>query len=251
MKTNHGTTLECFADFIGRIPPDELVEKRRELAQLLSVEESSVRRWITGPSVPVGTSIIGLRCYLDFLGYQVSEFTALPNLLQDASRLLAFQVMTLEDMAKLTGYEAYPDKLLAVLRGVRGFSAEREGQLHDLVIAYKQEFVEKLQTVPKLIVMKGPLSPTEVSSDSLNRPVPVVATPTTTSRPTPKKILQRDERFKGLVLNLLNFAQFYANPEVPEEVRDQLRVAVGQQNIFDLKNLLSRLCSSKAFSNQQ
>lgn len=245
MRTQ-GTTLECFTDLTERIHP-ELLEKRKILASVLEVEDATVRRWMSGTSVPVGMSMIGLRWYLDYLGYEVSELIRLPKVLQDAGRLLAFRVLSLEGMAKLTGYEDYPDQVLAVLRATRGLSAEREIQFRDIVGAYQQELVEKLRTIPKLFEIKH--SPAiMVGADSLlgrSTGRPAVVSPA-----TPKKGMQREDRFKGLVLNLLDFAQFYADPEVPEEIRDQLRAVVGQRNIFDLKNLLSRLCGSKAFSNQ-
>jgi hypothetical protein len=242
----HGTTLECFMDLMERIQP-ELFEKRKALAQLLNVEDSTVRRWFTGAGLPVGMSMINLRYYLDYLGYRVSEVTHLSNLLQDASRLLAFRVLTLEEMAGLTGHETYPDQLLAVLRGARGISSAREASLHEMVDTYRPELEEKLKTVPRLIVVGTAVSEKKVCIGVAKSATPVTAPLV----PSPSKSDSgRDERFKGLVINLLDFAQFYADPKVPEEVRDQLRNVVGQENIFNLKNLLSRLCSSKAFSNQ-
>ncbi len=249
MKTE-GSTLQCFTDFISRIGHDDLLEKRRILAQILCVEENTVRRWITGANIPIGMSMIGLRYYLDYLGYRVSEITQLPRLLQDVSRLLTFRVMTLEDMAKLVGCEEYPGHLLALLRGARGFSAEREAQLQDIVDAYQQELAEKLLLVPKLVAIKDVPLVVEVSGTMPGTVATKTVSSTNVSPQTANKSMRRDERFKGLTLNLLDFARFYTDREVPEEVRDQLRTVVGQQNIFDLKNLLARLCSSKAYNNQ-
>lgn len=245
MRTQ-GTTLECFTDLTERIHPD-LLEKRKILASVLEVEDATVRRWMSGTSVPVGMSMIGLRWYLDYLGYEVSELNRLPKLLQDVGRLLAFRVLSLENMAKLTGYEDYPDQVLAVLRATRGLSAEREIQFRDIVGAYQQELVEKLRTVPRLVEVRNTPAIAVVPDNLLDKSP---GRRSIVSSAIPKKGMRREDRFKGLVLNLLDFAQFYADPEIPEEVRDQLRTVVGQQNIFDLKNLLSRLCGSKAFSNQ-
>lgn len=62
-------------------------------------------------------------------------------------------------------------------------------------------------------------------------------------KPSPAK----EEQFKGLVLALLELSQDYLDPMVSESARNALREAVGQDRIFELKNKLSRLCSSKAF----
>lgn len=59
--------------------------------------------------------------------------------------------------------------------------------------------------------------------------------------------IARAERFKGIVENLLEFAKFYTNPDIPETERDLLRRVASQQKIFDLKCELARLCSAKAY----
>lgn len=247
MRT-HGTTLECFEDLMQRIQPD-LYEKRKLLAEVLGVEDATVRRWATGPSVPVGMSLLSLRYYLDYLGYRVDELTTIPNTLQDAGKLLAFRVIALEDMAKLTHFDGYPDMLIAVLRGARGISAEREEHIREVVHAYQRELAEKLLTIPKVVLLGH--APIAEGIFSTAPKVPAIARAAIVPQSKPKADNRREERFKGLALNLLDFARFYTNPAVPEEVRDQLREVVGQENIFELKNLLARLCGSKAFSNQQ
>lgn len=252
MRTS-GTTLECFSDLMVRIEPD-LFEKRRLLARTLGVEDATIRRWMTGSAVPVGMSMISLRYYLEYLGYEVSELAKLPEVINQVARLLAFRVLSLEELANLTGFQGYTDQVLAVLRGARGLSEDRKSQFHGTVRAYRQELECALREVPKLAVVKQSSVPsaTKVLSDSSSPKLTAAVLPVVAaSFLTVKANQRREERFKSVALNLLDFAQYYANPEVPEEVRDRLRSVVGQENIFDLKNLLSRLCSSKAFSNQQ
>lgn len=248
------TTPECFEDLMGRLQqlPDFL-EKRKQLAELLGVEDSTIRRWMSGSGNPAGMSMISLRAYLNFLGYKVKEFEQEPEVMRDASRLLAFRVLTLDEMTKLVDFGQYTDQVLAVLRGARGISKEREERFVHMVDAYRQELENAQRHLPKLVMVKQSPAPSVAKEFGDSSPklssaaLPAVAT----ASPVVKVNQRREERFKGLALNLLDFAQYYANPEVPEEVRDRLRSVVGQQNIFDLKNLLARLCSSKAFSNQQ
>lgn len=61
-------------------------------------------------------------------------------------------------------------------------------------------------------------------------------------------IAATEERFKVYASDLTVLAQAYLN--MKEADRDRLRKVVGQDNIFNLKNLLSRLCGSKAFGNR-
>jgi hypothetical protein len=252
MRTE-GNTLECFSDLIARIGLDNF-EQRAALAQVLGVGDSTVRRWAVGSFQPVGMSAVSLRYYLDFLGYKVSEIVHLPVLFREASQMLAFRVFTLEEMAKLTGFEEYPDQVLAVLRGTRGISAERKAQFVELVEAYHGELEAKMLRLPKLVTLKP------ISTGSETRAVPSSPTKAVTvplrALPVPSSEVDGAERrtqkvFKNLVEGLNELARYYTNPDVPEAVRDQLREAVGQKEIFDLKNRLSQLCGSRAFSNQQ
>ncbi len=246
-----GTTLECFEDLLGQLQVSkDYHEKRKQLAELVGVEDQTVRRWMTGPGIPVGMSMISLRCYLDFLGYRVQEFLKLSEVLQNSSRLLAFRVMSLDDMAKLTAHENHSDALLAVLRGVRGISAEREALFRDVVSSYGKELNEAMAKLPRLIKTEVP-------------PVPPVAAPVvpivekTVASLMKQETLasqsndKRKEHFKMLTLVLLDYAREFTNPELPEEARDRLREVVGQRNIFDLKNLLVRLCGNTAFKHNQ
>jgi len=59
--------------------------------------------------------------------------------------------------------------------------------------------------------------------------------------------MENDVRFRVLTLELLDLAEQLVDPSVQESRRDQLRDVVGQPNIFDLKNALSRLCGSTAY----
>jgi len=252
-----GTTLECFLDLMERIEP-QLYVNRRLLANVLGVEDSTVRRWVIGPGTPIGMSMISLRYYLDFLGYQVSEINRLPPHINGVGRLLAFRVLSLEEMTKLTGDESFPDHLFAVLRGVRGISAERGDVFRDIVESYREELRKKQLTTPRLVIVNpesAAIVPVVVSAQKVGSTdlvqLGVIHQSKSKSRSKSSVVLGQDEQFKELAIGLLELARLYTDSAVSEKVRDQLRQVVGQQNIFDLKNLLSRLCSSKAFSNQQ
>ncbi len=78
-------------------------------------------------------------------------------------------------------------------------------------------------------------------------PAVIASAPSSEVRAPTGQLQSRNERFKALTLNLLDFARVYTDPSVTEEVRDELRKVVGQRNIFDLKNLLARLCGSTAY----
>ncbi len=243
-----GTTRECFADLMERLQsfPD-FHEQRRRLASVLGVEDPAVRRWANESISPVGMSLISLRCYLDFLGYTVEEFTALTPMMQQACKLVAFRVISLEEMTRLTEYDPYTDRVLAILRGVRGVSREREQLFEQVVMAYKNELSSAQGKLPRLVVFER-IETKEVKKSTVDT-APVVA-PVLRVPVTRTARISQAELFRGLLVNLLHSAEYYFQDSVSEKEREDMRDVVGQANIFELKNMLSRLCSSKAFNNR-
>jgi transcriptional regulator with XRE-family HTH domain len=245
------TTLECFEDLMGRLQklPD-FFEKRKQLAELLGVEDPTIRRWVSGSGNPVGMSMINLRSYLDFLGYEVSEFLREPEVMRDASRLLAFRVLTLDELTKLVDFGQYTDQVLAVLRGARGVSKEREDRFVHLVGAYRSELAKAQATLPRLVELeeKPRRGETKVAGETAS------VSPTTASSEmvsVPLDAQMRAEHFRCLVHMLLDHARYYIGPELPDEVRDHLRSVAGQRTIFELKNHLARLCGNTAYKSLQ
>jgi hypothetical protein len=242
-----GTTLECFGDLMKRLHalPD-FYEKRKQLAELLGVGDSTIQRWTTGVVAPLGMSLISLRCHLDFLGYNVEEFSALTPEMQEASKLLAFRVISLDDMTKLLEFGEYTDQVLAVLRGVRGISKEREKKFAHMVGAYRDELTKARAALPRLVELEERLVQDEVETarSAQAQSVAPLATPMISDS-------MREGHFKCLTLMLLDHARYYTGPELPDEVREHLRSIVGQRNIFELKNLLVRLCGNTAFKQTQ
>ena len=244
-----GTTLECFEDLMGRIQPlPEYFEKRKQLAAILGVEDSTIRRWMSGTGVPVGMSMISLRSYLDFLGYEVEEFLQEPEVMREASRMLAFKVLSLDDMTGLLDFGHYSNQVLAVLRGARGISKEREEKFVHMVSAYRQELVQAQANLPRIVTLETKIEQGE--DVHVAQTLSVVA-------PQRDELVSvigdslRDEHFKYLTLMLLDHARYYTGSELSDEVREHLRSVVGQRNIFELKNLLVRLCGNTAFKQTQ
>lgn len=250
-----GTALECLADLMSRAEKkSDSANWQKDVAEMCGVEVKTVQRWVTGKNPPKGLSMIRLWFYLDFLGYEVQELAGLPMFLHEVGQILSFRVITLIELAKLTSYEDHPDQVLAVLRRVRGTSPERKDQFSEVAEAYREELEKIKPTLPKLGVVPPGQERAEEILLSKGFTKVVSSTPVkaeSLSLPTGEGTRLRNEKvFKSLVAGLHTLASYYTQPGVTEEEREQLREAVGQQEIFSLKNLLSRLCGSKAYSNQ-
>ncbi len=205
---------------------------------------------MSGSGNPVGMSMISLRAYLDFLGYKVKEFEQRSEVMRDASRLLAFRVLTLDEMTKLVDFGQYTDSVLAVLRGVRGISTEREERFVHMVGAYRDELAKAQAALPRLVVLEEKSGPGETKViDETVSGSPVTASSEMVSVPLDAQM--RAEHFKCLVHMLLDHARYYIGSELPDEVRDHLRSVAGQRSIFELKNHLARLCGNTAYKNLQ
>lgn len=245
-----GTSLECFEDLMRRLQSSQSFhEKRRILAGVLGVEDSTIRRWMNGSVGPVGLSMIGIRYYLDLLGYQVAELVPLSGVMKDAGRLLAFKVVSYEEMARLTNYTEHPSALLAVLRGTRGISSEREVLFREVVDAYRGDLAVTIKAIPRLVDL-GPVATREQYVEITAEPTNGAHKQTDAQTASVKSVRNtKAELFRGLIINLIDSAEYYFQPSVSEKEREKMRDVVGQENIFDLKNMLYRLCSSKAFNN--
>lgn len=230
-----------------RIEPN-LIEKRRILAQVLDVDDQTVRRWANGSINPIGLSLISLRYYLDFLGYQVAELLPLSGLVKDLGRLLAFRVVDLDELAKLTNYPPeQTSALLAVLRSGRGITTDREIHFQEVVEAYRDELVSSIKKTPKIINLEV----SEQYVESTAHPLTIVKPVNTQKVATLSVSSTKEERFRDQVLCLLQFARYFTDDSIPEDTREELRRVVGQRNIFDLKNELLRLCGAKAYQNHR
>jgi hypothetical protein len=249
MKTMN--TLSCFSDLIRQIQElPNYVDKRKQLAEVLGVADTTIRHWMAG-SVPQGMSMVSLRYYLDYLGYKVEELAKTSKVMQGAGKLLAFRVTTLEEMAQFTtGHGHYGDQVLAAIRGSRGLSDEREGLFQKFVEAHSSELATVLTELPRLIVL-------DVKTEALEVKI-MEETGQTHSGQSAILLKQKDgqgavvdsnsdEHFKCLTHMLLDYANRYVHPEVGDNERDRLRQVVGQRKIFDLKNVLVRLCGNTAF----
>lgn len=242
-----GTTKECFTHLMQELGYDNY-EGRRILAEIVGVETTAIRRWISERSVPAGMSLISLRYYLDFLGYEVSEISHLDKPLRQASQLLAFKVLTLADLANMVGYEKYPDQLLATLRGVRGVTPERLKSFQEVVVAYEDDLREKMAQTQKVIIL----------THAKNTPAPALGISpeiTGSGQTFIEQACESKERdikmFVFLVGALDVLTDHFVGSGVDDELRERVRQAAGQQKVFAVKNKLARLCGVKAFNNLQ
>lgn len=115
------------------------------LAEFTGTSQATVFEWLRGERLPAGNSLIGLQVYLDSLGYELEEFRSLPDLAQTLARLLAFGVLTLEEVAEELNYQSVKDVQRILLQGKSMFQ-QRVNMLRRLVETHQDELLLRQQT---------------------------------------------------------------------------------------------------------
>lgn len=117
-----GDTFQCLGDLLNKeVAPRALV------AEFCRVELETVARWEQGVKVrdvhpdmaqfPKGETLLRLRCFLDWLGYKVSDHLNLPLPTQRLNQLIAFDVLTADQTRAELGYTRLKSLFDVLLRG--------------------------------------------------------------------------------------------------------------------------------------
>lgn len=115
-----GSTRECLKQFFLH---SDWNLARPCLARFAQVDQQTVRAWRDEENRPVGMSLLRVRVFLDLLGYQVEEFSNLPDVAKQFGRLVAFDFITLDE-ARVTLKYVKRDGVFDVL--LRGGALQRE-----------------------------------------------------------------------------------------------------------------------------
>lgn len=201
------------------------------LAKELGIQRYQIKA-IADRTMPVTTTtLIRIAVYLNFLGR--------PTGLEKCDKLVReFAVIFAtgrDQIADLLPNTTNRDALLKYVRGQRALPNQAYTDIAGVVSNKAAELTVANTTAEKLRESIGGISPS-----ALDLPLP---------RAEMQHLVHElsSESFRVHMLELLSLAKAFTQPEIPEDVRDALRNAVGQRNIFDLKNLLVRLCGSTAF----
>lgn len=242
-----GTTEACFAHLAQSTERDHL-PARKIIADFCKVGDPTVYRWIKGTMAPVGEALMRLRFYLEFLGYDVDELRGLPDPVRDTARLFAFGIVSLSDIVSLVGYSTgsgAASQLLAVFRGVQGVSKEKIKEFVSIARTYGEQLLERQQKtervrLPGKSALVRDIQLLEISSESLE---------VLQERMKPKGISDRDaviESLAAMVGAMTPLAKLVSSDKFTPEDRARVRELAGKSGVFDLANLLYKLCGERS-----
>lgn len=124
-----GSTESCLADFAQRFPADTAATL---LVEFIGINRSTARAWLRNRRMPGGEELLRLRCFLDSANYRVEELFRLPEVTRQLARLVAFNVLDLDDVRRTLGYSNLQEIYRVVLRG-SGIMSDKVERLQRLV----------------------------------------------------------------------------------------------------------------------
>lgn len=133
-------TKECLSDFLKRNG------KPVTFSEFARVSPSTVRRWETGESEPIGENLLRVKHFFDLCGYEVAELATLKPLIFEIGQAIAVGCTTLDEVAKTLGVDDY-HQILRYLRGEVEPSPERTSALGQLATEKRQSLAAKLAEI--------------------------------------------------------------------------------------------------------
>ncbi len=237
MKPIQGSTKQCVAH-LGKIlksDPD-YYEKRRAMAAFLHLDDQTLHRWFKHGPVLIGESNLRVQYYLEFLGYGVKELQKMQPLFRDAGRLIAFDLISIGEMADYVGFECAPGSrsrtLFMVFRGARGTSPEKLERFAELVVKHTPALAARQKATEK---------PVQFESVVLETAVAAPEKPTLSETGTSAVI----QSFAQSVAALVPLAELMVSDRYSAEDREQIRHLAGG-NVSRLSRLLTQLSGEAA-----
>jgi len=118
MREKLQTTKGCLEDYFERFKTSEV------LAEFAKVTPKTERRWRHGEMEPQGETLIRIRYFLAFLGYDQKELREIPEPVKEIGQCIALDLITVDEATKEV--EAiYRQRLFGYLRGEVGMSKDK------------------------------------------------------------------------------------------------------------------------------
>jgi hypothetical protein len=183
-----GTSAECLTHVLHNNPYEEV---KAFTADFVGINRGTVRRWYTG-TVPKGMVMLKVRVMLDMVDYDVEEYQSLPQLNKQLAQLIAFDVLSADDVMSYLKYTDDHAVHRIVLQG-NDVMPDRRFQLQELLDDrdYQQAFIEaKAKAVEKIERYKAEMQRLARKAQSREdevppAPQPPAAAPAPTPPPMP------------------------------------------------------------------
>lgn len=228
-----GATGECLAHFFKRYRWEEL---QSFLAEWANINKDTVRRWKNG-TLPLGDELVRVRALLDLLGYEVREFTILPQPTRQFAQAIALGLISVEEATELLGYKNPNGVFDLVLRG-RGLMPHRQFRLERYVENSSQEIreaLDELRAKTKLLPLDGSELPQE--NQAAPEPPALAISEASTTKEAPRAS-QQPVSWPEIPLEVLDLARDIIH--VAQRTKDMLDGPEGQKYLRSFQSIISQ-----------
>jgi hypothetical protein len=132
-----GSTAECLEHFSKHNPSRDVID---ELTKFIGVKPPTVMEWLTSSRFPKGSELIKLRTFLVQSGYDVREFSSMPEDNQRFCLMVGFGVLNIDDVKRQLEYKDHQGALDLALRR-RGVFKVRANEF-DRLLRHNQSQLE-------------------------------------------------------------------------------------------------------------
>lgn len=231
-------TMQCLIK-VAKIV-NKSFELREKMRKLLGVEAKAGRLWFVRHNLPKGLNLLKLRFFLEFFGYKPQELENLPLVIYNFAQVVAFEIIDAENAAILVGFkEDQPTSDLLRILLARGGTTKAKAEKMKLIYEEnrlkvqekRDEWINAIgcKTAKPSEITVAQKATLEAKSLSLNKEMPQV--------------------LANLILAAVPLAKALLSDDFSPEHRRQLRDLTKDNStngVFELSNLLNRLCSEKA-----
>lgn len=140
-----GRFEECWAHYIDNLPPKGskgVAEAKKPLAEFCNVLVDTVTSWTSGRAQPIGLTKFQIMCFLQAMGYTITELGRKSALITGLIEILGYGVMTVEEVNGRLGY-ANESQLFSALRGDYNLSEDKEHTAWEIYKAHTETLADK------------------------------------------------------------------------------------------------------------
>lgn len=263
LQPNHNVMplSACLAHYAERFSGRKSAKQRMRIAEFTENSHTgSVVYWLNGSYLPKGLSFWRVTVFFHLIGYRVEEFERLREEYQKAVVLLGAGVMEAAELAREFGYHGDQriSQMYTVLRNNTLLSDDKmlvikqfvEEQTSIITEIYESTALQYSDVIlEKTLPVKSPepeLEPTPVVHEVA--PPEKVTVVETTADASDELAEMAARTLAGLIQTAVPLAKLLDSDRVTENVRDRLRQlsGPGASGVFELSNLLNRLCGPRA-----
>lgn len=241
MEMKRGTLKEglqhlCSLILVSTVNKDEIAVT---LSDLLKVDRAFAA-WVNGECLPKGENLFKLEFLLSLVGYSVMKEMEVSSAVASLSAMVATDIYTIDDIVRAT--QTTEQTVHRWLSGKLDQSNSRKAIIRDLVLRRQERLSSETS------IWKAKLTSLGLIAND-DKTVQVAGAPSTSPCSVENTHQVMIDSLAGLINAAIPLAQAILSDDFTAEERRLLREATvkGRTNgVFELSNLLSRLCGERA-----